>query len=554
MVPATINRPQPLRSPQAGEKEAELGMFLRHCRANLGASNVIRSPGLHDPLLETVSGTQRRIPAVLRPQTTAEVLAVVHLANRFRVPLYPISRGRNWGMGGPLPVRDGCAIVDLGRMNRILEVNEQHGYAVLEPGVTQGQLHAYLTSRRLPFRFNVTGSGLETSILGNALDRGVGYFSSKAENISNLEVVLGKGEILRTGFGHCKNAKTAALYAHGVGPSLDGLLMQSNFGIVTRATFELIPTSRIQGALVMGVRNEKDLPRLMDAIQKLRSRALVQSAVHVANRARSEISVAAALCRYYISEEALEPEAAARRAVRDFQKESRFAWTAIGGLLGAAGAAKEAVQEAKRLLKGIGQAVLLTDGKLSLAKKACRALRVIPSFKRKQALIWAMEPFYGMSKGIPTNAAIDSVYWPTGDRGSMGSCEPQKSKAGLRYALPILPLDGRSARDVVELTESIFSNYGFTPYITLNALSDRAVEGVINLAFDRTASSIAKANECIAALNRALRERGYFPYRVGIDEMRDVVEPNDPYWITVSDLKARLDPRGIISPGRYNLR
>ena len=46
-------------------------------------------------------------------------------ANRWRAPLYPTSRGRSWGFGSRVAVRDGSVLLDLGRMNRIVEVNEE---------------------------------------------------------------------------------------------------------------------------------------------------------------------------------------------------------------------------------------------------------------------------------------------------------------------------------------------------------------------------------------------------------------------------------------------
>src|SRR5260370_42151064 len=106
------------------------------------------------------------------------------MANEVRLPLYPISPGCNWGLGSKLPVRDGAALVDLSRMDAIHEVNETHGYAVIEPGVTQRMLHEHLKNGQSSYFLSVTGSGAETSILGNALDRGIAHQGPRAEQIS----------------------------------------------------------------------------------------------------------------------------------------------------------------------------------------------------------------------------------------------------------------------------------------------------------------------------------------------------------------------------------
>jgi len=107
---------------------------------------------------ENCLSLDRRIPAVLRPACESEVSAIVAIAARHRVPLYAISTGNNWGYGAALPVTDGCAIVDLSRMNRILDTDPELGLITVEPGVTQKILHEYLESRGLDFFVPTTGA------------------------------------------------------------------------------------------------------------------------------------------------------------------------------------------------------------------------------------------------------------------------------------------------------------------------------------------------------------------------------------------------------------
>src|SRR5437588_8450591 len=68
---------------------------------------------------------ERRIPAVIRPVSVDQVQQIVRIAAAYRVPLYPVSTGNNWGYGSAQPPRDDTVVVDLGRMNRILEVNTE---------------------------------------------------------------------------------------------------------------------------------------------------------------------------------------------------------------------------------------------------------------------------------------------------------------------------------------------------------------------------------------------------------------------------------------------
>lgn len=149
------------------------------------------------------TGRFNEIIALHEPMSVEEVTAIVRYARSSKVPLYPISKGFNWGYGSRSPVVENCGLVDLGKMNRILNaesISVNNPVAVIEPGVTQMQLYDFLQNHCPELTFNVTGSGKETSIIGNALDRGVGYSGPRREDLFGLEIVLGTGEILRTGF------------------------------------------------------------------------------------------------------------------------------------------------------------------------------------------------------------------------------------------------------------------------------------------------------------------------------------------------------------------
>src|SRR5262249_33621177 len=136
-----------------------------------------------------------------------------------------------------------AVLVDLGRLNQIVDFDEELAYVTLEPGVTQGQLIAFLREQKSTLWMDATGAGLDCSIIGNTLERGFGHtpMGDHCANASALEVVLPNGECVETGFGRFPGAKAGALGRWGLGPSLDGLFSQSNLGIVTRMTVWLMP-------------------------------------------------------------------------------------------------------------------------------------------------------------------------------------------------------------------------------------------------------------------------------------------------------------------------
>ena len=141
--------------------------------------------------IELSESEQRRIPAILHPTSVREVQAIVNEARVRGTPLYPFSTGMNWGLGSRHPVRDDCVLVDLSRLDRIREVDLAHGYAVIEAGVSQHALAQRLDGT--PWMLNVTTSCKDSSLLGNAMDRGEGCIRPRRDDLLGVELVLGDG-------------------------------------------------------------------------------------------------------------------------------------------------------------------------------------------------------------------------------------------------------------------------------------------------------------------------------------------------------------------------
>ena len=82
--------------------------------------------------------------AAVAPDNVEQVQKVVRIANQYKIPIYPVSTGKDLGYGGSAPTYSGSVVLDLKRMNRILEVNEPNAYALVEPGVSYFDLYRYI--------------------------------------------------------------------------------------------------------------------------------------------------------------------------------------------------------------------------------------------------------------------------------------------------------------------------------------------------------------------------------------------------------------------------
>lgn len=520
----------------------------------LGAAHVVCAPEELNPYLDSVCASVRQIPVVLKAFNERQVQAIVKTANRFKVSLYPISCGRQWGMGSKLPVMDGAALVDLSGMNRIHEVNVQHRFAIVEPGVTQQQLQNYIKKHELPLMFNVTGAPSCTSLIGNAMDRGVGYFKSRAEEISNMRIVLGHGEIIQTGFGHYQNAVTANLFPAGIGPSLDGLFMQGSFGIVTSACMALMHKPEKHMAAVIKIDADEKLPGLIDALVNLRVRGVITTIAHVGERNRLFYTLAPLIYEQLIKAGKSEGEATRNEAEQMIETGGFGPWSASVGVLGNRAQLRLARTEIRKAVKGFAQVMFLSDRLYRNARVLSDLFAFVPFVRRQRMLLNASEPIYALTRGETTDESVKALYWAAGDYSSLETVNPDHSDSGILFCLPILPAIGSAVAEVVDDVRRIFAGYGFDAAITVNLINTNAMESVISLSFNRQdAKQTRLAHECIQEMEARFMAQGYPPYRVGINSMHHVVREGDTFWRAVSDIKAALDPNGIISPGRYNL-
>src|SRR5579859_3849058 len=139
----------------------------------LGAGAVLSSPDqlreFRDPF-QFATWDDNAASAVLMPETVEEVKEIVRIAGRHGVPLWTHSQGRNNGYGGPAPRVRGSVIVSLRNMNRVLEINEDLGYAVVEPGVRWFDLYEAINARGAPLMASIADIGWGRST-GNRLRR-----------------------------------------------------------------------------------------------------------------------------------------------------------------------------------------------------------------------------------------------------------------------------------------------------------------------------------------------------------------------------------------------
>lgn len=221
---------------------------------------------------------ERLASAAVAPATTEEVQAIVRTAAKYKIPLFPISTGKNLGYGGSAPNLSGSVIVDLKRMNKVIEVDDRRHFAIVEPGVSYFDLYRHIRQRGLKVWVDVPDPGWG-SVLGNAMERGVGHtWGSYRDHFGShcgLEIVLPDGELMRTGMGAMPGSATFADFRNNYGPSIDGLFSQAGFGIVTKMGIHLMPEPEAYLHKQVLVPRREDAIPLIDIANDLEDAGLI---------------------------------------------------------------------------------------------------------------------------------------------------------------------------------------------------------------------------------------------------------------------------------------
>ncbi|MDE3168096.1 MAG: FAD-binding oxidoreductase [Acidobacteriota bacterium] len=521
---------------------------LRNWEAVLGAEHVVSEAGALQAAGTATFSTTRSIPAILRPGSRHDVERILRIANQWRVPVYPVSGGRNWGYGSRVPSADHCVLVDLSRMNRILDFDENLAYITVEPGVTQQQAFDFLRQRGSGLWMDSTGAGPDTSLIGNAVERGFGHtpYGDHFSHVCGLEVVLPTGQTLETGFSRFEGSRSGPLHRWGVGPSIDGLFTQSNFGIVTRMTLWLMPAPEYFQAYFFRCDSAEGLGPLIDALRPLRLNGTLRSTVHVAN----DYKVLSGL-QQYPWEEAAGEAPLPERVMRSLRQRHQFgAWNASGGLYGTRAQVAEARRLLRKALAGrVDKLQFLDERKLRLAERFSKVYRFVTGWDLTRALE-LVRPVFGLLQGVPTSQPLASTYWRKKSP-PPAEMNPDRDGCGLLWSSPVVPADGAQARALVELAGRTLLEHSFEPAISLTMVTERSLACVISIAYDRhVPGEDEKAAACYRVLTGRLAEAGYYSYRL-TSQSASSMPASAGYDALLRAFKGGLDPNRILSPGRY---
>ena len=508
--------------------ERALETALARFDSELGTAKVLREPGHLDEFRDPFghrSWDDFTASAVVMPTSVEEIQTVVAIANETGVPLWTHGQGRNNGYGGPAPRVKGSVIVSLRNMNRVLEINEDLGYAVVEPGVRWFDLYEAINARGAPLMVSIADIGWG-SVIGNTLEHGATYlpYGLDFQAQCGMEVILPSGELMRTGMGAMEGNRSWHCYRRGLGPSPDQMFMQSNFGIVTKMGLWLMPKPEVYMPLWLRVWNDDDLGPLIETMRRL----MLDGTISVVPQLMSPILVASVFSRreqWYQGDGPI-PDEIIDRIARELEVGR---WMLRFALLG-----DEAVVDHRfaKIKRAFEQAI---PGAEVWGTKC--APDDIPSLGN---------PSERVGGGVPTLELNAQTAWYGGEEG------------GHVGFSPVAPLTGADAITIRDLMRRLIEGAGLDYISAMIPLSARSFVHVTLIIFDTKNEPQARAAYDVARrLVVEAGKLGYGEYRAHLDFMDLAAEQyafNDHAYRRFNEtIKDALDPNGILSPGKQGI-
>jgi glycolate oxidase len=193
-----------------------------------------------DPILQGVPSF------VIRPKDSQEISEILKIANEENVPIIPRGGG-DCEFGGSKPIGDGGIVLDMKRMDNVLNLDEENLVVTVEAGISWGKLNEYLCQFGLYTGCMGPGSGMTASVGGGISHHSVGgggcaKYGACTNQLVSLEVVLPTGDIINTGSQANRFSKTP-FNRFGNGPDFAGLFCGDNgiFGVKTKVSLQVFP-------------------------------------------------------------------------------------------------------------------------------------------------------------------------------------------------------------------------------------------------------------------------------------------------------------------------
>jgi 4-cresol dehydrogenase (hydroxylating) len=510
------------------------------------------------------------IICVVKPHSRSDVQSILKLANtlssqsELRFTIHPISTGLNWGYGtGQPPLSNNrVVILDMSALKNI-DFDQELGLITLEPGVTQQKLSDYLKNIGDQFMVPVTGAGPDCSLVGNAIERGYGItpYTDHFGAVTAFKGFWGSGLEYCSAINALDQTDDKTVdktFKWGLGPYLDGLFTQSNFGIVTSMTIRLARKPKKFISFIIQVPSDSELEKAIPLIRKvLRDYEGIVGSINLMDKRR-------VLSMFADNPTPGEHKVMSDAAIERLSKEQQTpSWTIMGSIYGTKGISTTAKREIKKIFSKINCRQMYSNSIIFPLGNS--AISLSPDFLINSisfiALIKKQLASFELGKeimlGKPNKMALKLAYWRHKNAKDFKAedMSPAKDGCGLLWYAPLIVMKPEKMRQYVEFIRATCPKHNIEPLITFTNLKHDCVDSTIPIIFDLSNPvAVQDAHNCLKELVTEGLKLGFVPYRLNIDQQQCLLDAQAPFWQTVNKIKAAVDPADILSLGRYNPR
>ena len=437
------------------------------------------------------------------PGDIEQLRAILSTAAESNVALWVLpNTAANGAMAGSATDRD-ILVVDQSRMNRIVEVNVNGAYALVEPGVSYLQLNDYLEQNDTGLWVDCDRNGLN-SVSGSITAREFGYtaYGDHTMMQCGMEIMLADGELVRLGMGAMPKSNTWQLAKYAYGPYLDGLFTQSGLGIVTRMGVWLMPAPPAYKPFAVTLEGDSDLAQALEILRPLKVNVIIPNTVVISNPVLD-------LAPFASRDDFVAGKEVDTRRVADWQGLGQ--WTLYGALYNTAANIDVLWPMVRRAFSGIQRAAVL-DLKSQAANRVLAAREA-------------------MMRGRPSEEFNNLGNWSGG---------------AYLYAGFVAPIDGRQVLKMNKLARDLVRSAGFD-YLAEYAVGWRSVIQRVYLLYQPGSESRAAA--CLDQLIEAMAQRGLGVSQVSAGYLDKALASYDNAGMAGlrSRLKQALDPGNLFA-------
>jgi 4-cresol dehydrogenase (hydroxylating) len=252
----------------------------------------------------------------------------------------------------------------------------------------------------------------------------------------------------------------------------------------------------------------------------LKLQGIVQSAVHIANKAR---------------------------AVGEKENKLAGVWNLSGNISGEdeiISAKKSAIRKtfAKHIknyrLMFIGKGLLNT---MRWVHESIRPLEVYP----------ALRDIYELQDGVPTDEPLRTLF--NDDSLASSTLSAINYKQGFYWINAVVNTDENDVRKAIDLLSNLFKDRNFEFRVTMTAVNPRTLILISNISFNKNEEEIKRAAEFCKLCYKELQNLGFYPYRSGSGMYDKLPSHNENTKSVIKQMKKVFDPNNIIAPGKYNI-